>query len=269
MSSTRSPRSPGTSSRPHALVDLYVPARLGAPDELQARARSAGLDVIVLVAEDAFELPNLESVLAVNANGGPRVLVAPMIEGPGYRFVLFLPPGEINLESIESAGDARVVQKAVTELGGLALAVSPRQGQAGHVSRVAPPQPEGPQGVVVLTLPGSRLGRDLDMEDAAVTERPILGASGPFAALADIGRYATLLPIDSVGDDLGVLSGRIAGALRSGRGIAVEIMPRAGQERPRPDPREGRSDDAEHADKGDQKKGGRRRRRRKKKPDAV
>lgn len=267
MSSTRSTRTSSNASRPHALVDLYVPARLGSPELLQAHAKAAGLDLVVLVAEDAFELPNPDSVEAANASSGPRVLVAPMVEGPGYRFVLFLPPGEVNLESIESAGDARVVHAAVAELGGFALAVSPRQGQGGQVSRVAPPTPEGPQGVVALAVPGSRLGRDLDMEDAAVTERPILGASGPFATLAEIGRYATLLPIDVSGDDPVALSGRIASALRSGRGIAIEIGPRGNEVRPRPDPREGRSDDAEAGGHKGDKKGGRRRRR-KKKPDA-
>jgi len=267
MSSTRSTRTSSNQGRPHALVDLYVPARLGSPDLLQAHAKAAGLDLIVLVAEDAFELPNPESVDAANASAGPRVLVAPVVEGPGYRFVLFLPPGEVNLESIESAGDARVVHAAVAELGGFALAVSPRQGQGGQVSRVAPPAPEGPQGVVALAIAGSRLGRDLDMEDAAVAERPILGASGPFATLSEIGRYATLLPIDVSGDDPVALSGRIASALRSGRGIAIEIGPRAHEAKPRPDPREGRADDADDGHRGD-KKGGRRRRRRKKKPDA-
>lgn len=249
-------------------MDLYVPARLGSPEALQAQAKKAGLDAIVLVAEDAFELPNAEIMTAVNADGGPRVLVAPMVEGPGYRFVLFLPPGEVNLESIEAAQDARVVYAAVAELGGLALAVCPRQGPAGTVSRAAPTSPDGGQGVVVLTLPGSRLGRDLDLEDAAVGERAILGASGPFATVSDVGRYATLLPVDVGGADLAAISARLVGALRSGRGIAVEIGPRARDNKARPDPREGRDDGATD-EKGERVKGGgRRKRRRKRKPEA-
>jgi len=248
-------RTQGPSARPHALVDLYVPARLGSPEALQALAVSAGLDAIVLVAEDAFELPNPDSVTAVNENGGPRVLVAPMVAGPGYRFVLFLPSSEVNLESIEAAGDPRVVQAAVAELGGLALAASPRQGPGGEVSR-ATPTVDGRQGVIALAMAGSRLGRDLDLEDAAVAERAILGASGPFATVAEVGRYATLLPVDVRNGDLVTVSARVLSALQKGLGFAVEIEPRHAARRApeRPDPREGRNDENE-------KRGGRRRRR--------
>ena len=110
------------------------------------------------------------------------------------------------------------------------------------------------QGVVALTLPGSRLGRDLDLEDAAIAERPILGASGPFATASDIGRYATLLPIDVRNGDLVAVSGRLLSALKKGLGFAVEVQsgPRA-----EPDPNEGRQDD------GDKQAKQRRRRRRK------
>lgn len=254
-------RTQGPAARPHALVDLYVPARLGSPEALQALAVGAGLDAIVLVAEDAFELPNPDSVAAVNSNGGPRVLVAPMIAGPGFRFVLFLPSSEINLESIEAAGDPRVVQAAVAELGGLALAASPRQGQGGEVSRAVPLLDAGKQGVLALSMAGSRLGRDLDLEDAAVAERPILGASGPFATVSEVGRYATLLPVDVKTGDLVTVSARVLSALQKGLGFAVEIQPRHTDKRApeRPDPREGRNDD-------DAKGGPRRRRRRKSKP---
>lgn len=250
-------RSPGTATRPHALVDLYVPARLGPVDQLQAVAAKAGLDAIVVVAEDAFELPNAELMAAVNDNGGPRVLVAPMISGPGYRFALFLPSSEVNLESIEASGDPRVVQAAVGQLGGLAVAACPRQGAGGEVSR-ATPKVDGKAGVMALCVPGSRLGRDLDLEDATIAERSILGASGPFATLAEVGRYATLLPVDVRGE-LVAVGARVLGALGKGLGCAVEIETRAAVAEPRrPDPREGRGDDA--ADGGGQKRRRRRRR---------
>lgn len=252
-------RTHGTATRPHALVDLYVPARLGPVDQLQALAAKAGLDAIVVVAEDAFELPNAELMTAVNGNGGPRVLVAPMVSGPGYRFALFLPSSEVNLESIEASGDPRVVQAAVGELGGVALAACPRQGAGGDVMRT-PPRVDGKAGVIALSMPGSRLGRDLDLEDAAIAERPILGASGPFAALGDLGRYATLLPVDVRGD-LVTVGARVLGALGKGLGCAVEIESRApSPEQRRPDPREGRGDDAERSGQGGE--GGKRRRRR-------
>lgn len=257
-------RSLGSSSRPHALVDLYVPATLGTPEELQARAAAAGLDAIVLVAQDAFELPNPDDVAAANATAGaPRVLVAPMIAGPGYRFVLLLPPTEVNLESIEAAGDPRVVAHAIAELGGLALPACPRQGQGADVTRLTPVLGDGGHGVVALTRPGSRLGRDLDLEDTAACERPILGASGPFAALSDVGRYATLLPVDMRHGELVTIAERLLGALRRGLGLAVELGPRAPRrghgrdERVAPDPHEGRGEEAAP------QKGKRRRRRRK------
>ncbi len=105
-------------------------------------------------------------------------------------------------------------------------------------------------------MPGSRLGRDLDLEDAAVAERAILGASGPFATVAEVGRYATLLPVDVRNGDLVTVSARVLSALQKGLGFAVEIEPRHAARRApeRPDPREGRNDENE-------KRGGRRRRR--------
>jgi hypothetical protein len=241
-------RSLASPSRPHALVDLYVPAGLGTPEALQARAAALGLDAIVLVAQDAFELPNPDSIAAVNETpGAPRVLVAPLVAGPGYRFVLLLPPAEVNLESIEAAGDPRVVVHAVAELGGLALPTCPRQGPGGDVARATPLLGDGRHGVIALTPPGSRLGRDLDLEDTAAGERPILGASGPFATLDDVGRYATLLPIDVRGD-LATVSQRLLGALQRGLGFAVELQVKDGRDERRrpavPDPHEGRADEA-------------------------
>lgn len=252
----------GSSTRPHALVDLYVPASLGSLDELQARAATVGLDALVVVAHDAYELPDPETVNAANdRDGQPRVLVAPLVAGPGYRFVLFMPPSEINLESIEAAGDPRVVVRAIAELGGVALPACPRQGPGGEVTRVTPVIGDGAQGVVALSVPGSRLGRDLDLEDAAVVERPILGASGPFASLQDIGRYATLLPIDVREGDVVALGRRLMAALNKGSGFAVEVQAkrRRGARKHRPDPHEGRPDEEQAPRK-------KRRRRRRKKP---
>jgi len=255
MSPTRTTRA----TRTHALIDLYVPARLGSAEALQKRAGEVGLDAIVLVAEEAFELPNAEAMAAVSPDG-PRVITATMVSGPGYRFVVFLPPGhEVNLESIEATGDARMVQAAVAELGGIAVAVAPRQAQGGEVARATPLIAPEPKPVIALTRAGSHLGRDLDLEDAAIAERPIYGASGPFAQWDDLGHYATLLPVDPKDGDLATFSQRIVQAVARGRGFAVELVPKRGARPALPDPREGRSDED-----GGQRK--RRRRRGKGKP---
>jgi hypothetical protein len=258
-------RSHGPSTRPHSLVDLYVPSSLGSLEELQAKAGTVGLDAIVCVAHDAFELPDADSVDAANRREGqPRVMVAPLVAGPGYRFILFLPSSDINLESIEAAGDPRVVARAVSELGGLALPVCPRQGPNGGVARQTPIVGEGQHGVVAICAPRSRLGRDLDLEDTAVAERPILGGSGPFATLAEIGRYATLLPIDLRNAEPSGMMRQVMLSLAKGAGFAVELQSKrkAGRKRPEPDPLEGRDDE------GEPRQRKRRRRRRKAKPAA-
>ncbi|MBL8786600.1 MAG: hypothetical protein JNJ59_16975 [Deltaproteobacteria bacterium] len=239
MSPTRTTRA----TRTHTLVDLYVPARLGPAEALQKRAAEVGLDAIVVVAEEAFELPNAEAMAAISPDG-PRVLTATMVSGPGYRFIVFLPPGhEVNLESIEATGDARLVQAAVAELGGLALAVAPRQAQGGEVARATPQLAPEPKPVIVLAKAGSHLGRDLDLEDAAIAERPIYGASGPFAQLEDVGHYATLLPVDAKDGDLALFGQRIVQAIAKARGFAVELVPKRSQRPALPDPREGRNDE--------------------------
>ncbi|HRE91155.1 MAG TPA: hypothetical protein PK095_18680, partial [Myxococcota bacterium] len=71
--------------RAHALTDLYVPARLGSPSELQFVAREAGLDAIVRVAEDRAELASADELAALSPEG-PVVLNAVAVSGPGFRF---------------------------------------------------------------------------------------------------------------------------------------------------------------------------------------
>lgn len=250
--------------RAHVLVDLFVPARLGSPRELQFAAAKAGLDAIVRVADDPDELPTSEELSELDPDG-PAVLTATCVVGPGFRFACLLPADQTtSLESLEATGDAGLIQATVAELGGLALPVTPRQGPTGSVSRQAPLLGGPRVGVVALTIPGSRLGRDLDLEDTVIAERPILGGSGPFATLEEVGRYASLVAV-AVSGVLGseeapvpvpreVTIGGLASALASGRGFAVELAVK----RPQlwlPDPSEGREE-------GDEPRGDRRRRRR-------
>jgi hypothetical protein len=94
------------------------------------------------------------------------------------------------------------------------------------------------QGVIAILAEGSILARDLDCETLGEAGIPMLAASGPFARLDDIGRFATALPVHAADH------GAIARALRAGHGIAVEMVtPRRTAQRP-PDPFEGRDKDA-------------------------
>lgn len=246
--------------RAHALTDLYVPARLGSPSELQFVAREAGLDAILRVAEDRAELPTGDELAALSAEG-PIVLNAVAVSGPGFRFACLVPestaglPGLESLESLESMGDALLVQSAIAQLGGLALPVAPRREGQGVVSRRAFVRAPGSKvGVVALTIAGSLLGRDLDLEDAVIAERPVLGGSGPFAQR--IGRYATLVPLKARSARELTVAGLVE-SLSAGLGFAVEMLPRTPERVAIPDPQEGR-EDGDHPEK-------RRRRRRKRK----
>ncbi len=244
--------------RSHALVDLYVPARLGSLRDLQEAARDAGLDGFVYAVEEAADVPSIEDFEALDPLG-PVVVIAATITGMGFRFACLVPSHlALDVEAVESQGDPILVQTALASMGGLALPVAPRQAAPGVVGRSATVL-SGPNrcGVVALAIPGSRLGRDLDLEDTVLSERPILGASGPFATVRDIGRYATLLPFPFRGaQHLAADQQRLIAALASGVGVAVEqILP---EPRPGalPDPREGRDDE-----RGDRRKRPRRRRR--------
>ena len=228
--------------RAHVLIDLYVPARLGSPAELQFVARKAGLDAIVRVAEDASEAPT-EAELTELAPDGPSVLPAVAVSGPGFRFACVVPDGAPDLESLEATGDGRLVQTAIAGLGGLALPAAPRRGPTGTVARrVWELDPSSKCGVVAMTVPGSLLGRDLDLEDTVIAERAVLGGSGPFAT--QIGRFASLLPLRRhAGAEKGLSSRELVDALSLGRGFAVELLPRASEGVIHtPDPNEGRED---------------------------
>jgi len=246
-----------------ALVDLFVPAHAGSLDEVLAAADRAGLDAIVLVAEALSELPTDEQRAALATTYRCHLHLACVVSGAGFRFALLAPHGfeGLSLESVESSGDPKTVQAAAAALGGVALPVSPRQGASGEVARQVPPLPPDGVGVLAFVAAGGRLGRDLDIEDAAIAERRILGGTGPFGGVADIGRYATVLPADA--SDLASL----VGALQRGLGVCVELGAQhaAKQQKPEPSPFEGREAEAEDAPA----KRKRRRRRRGKKPDGT
>lgn len=224
------------SSRSFALVDLYFPAHAATPEQVQEVADRAGLDAVLLVAESLAELPHPEALAALP--GRCRLHVACAVSGVGFRFAIVAPLGfdGFSFDAVESSNDPRTIQAAAHALGGVALPVSPRQSSATSVERQVQPLPAAHVGVVALVAAGSRLGRDLDIEDAGIAERRILAGTGPFGALADLGRYATILPASA-----GELA-TIVGALQRGLGAGVELIARkpVSARHRRPDPREGR-----------------------------
>lgn len=260
------PRLAMGTARPFALVDLYFPAHAAPAAEVLAAADAAGLDALVLVAEQLSELPSAAELAELAERGRCRLHVACAVSGPGFRFMLVTARGfdGLSLEAIESSGDPKVIHAAAQALGGAAIPVSPRQASSGEVARQVPPLPTEAIGVVALVAAGSRLGRDLDLEDASIAERRILGASGPFATVAELGRYATLVPAPA--SDLAA----IIGALQRGLGFAVELghkkpkTTRHGRPAPKPtSPFEGReAEAAAAADAAGADKKKRRRRRR-------
>jgi len=224
------------SSRPFALVDLYFPAHAATPEEVQAAADRAGLDAVLLVAESPSELPSAEALAALP--GRCRLHVACAVSGAGFRFAILAPGGfdGFSVDAVESSNDPTTVQAAARALGGVALPVSPRQSGPNAVERQVRPLPSDQVGVVALVASGSRLGRDLDIEDAGIAERRVLAGTGPFGVLADLGRYATILPASP-----DALAG-LVGALQRGLGAAIELVARRpiSARHRRPDPREGR-----------------------------
>lgn len=209
----------------NALIDLFVPAHIAPLDAIVAAAKDAGLDAVILAADDPEELPDPDEIAAFNAvaakgNGDPYVHVGCTISGVGFR-VLVLYDGDlesISLDAIEATGDLNLVHASVRELGGCALPICPRQGLEGSVLRQLAPLPETPSlGIVAMVAGGSPLGRDLDVEDAGIYKRRVLAASGPFADAKQLGRFATLLP--SGADDMG----GIIAALTQGYGVGIEL----------------------------------------------
>ncbi|MCC6622287.1 MAG: hypothetical protein IT385_13575 [Deltaproteobacteria bacterium] len=242
------------SPRSFALIDLYFPAHAATPEQVQEAADRAGLDAVLLVAECQGDLPSPEALAALP--GKCRLHPACVVSGAGFRFAIIAPRGfdGFSFDAVEASNDPRTIQAAAHALGGVALPVRPRQSAPTAVERQVAPLPADRVGIVALVAAGSRLGRDLDIEDAGIAERRILGGTGPFGALADLGRLATILP-----GDPGELAS-LVGALQRGLGVGVELVakrPVSARHR-RPDPREGR----EHEAPKEQAQKKRRRRRR-------
>ncbi|MGM0574193.1 MAG: hypothetical protein ACQEXJ_00470 [Myxococcota bacterium] len=204
----------------YSLVDLYVPASAGSPEEVAEAAANAGLDALVYVAHTWEELPDEEEIAALaERRDRPTVHPALVSLGLGWRFALLLPEwgNETVYNAVEALATPDAIQTTVTEAGGCALPVSPRQSPDGEVMREGPIlADEPPIGVVAQVAGGSELGRDLDTEDAGAAGRRILGATGPFGKLRDVGTFMTFLPGDGRDVD------NLVDVINRGFGVAVE-----------------------------------------------
>lgn len=217
---------------PNSLIDLYFPMHAAEPERLVEAARGAGIDAVVVVADTPDELPDDDEVTRLNAAGGPQIHRAVAVGGEGFRVALLLAGGfdAAPFDAIEAAGDPTLIQAAVHELRGCAIPICPRQTVEGGVVRRTAALPAEPAvGVVAMVAGGNHMGRDLDVEDAAIAGRRVLSATGPFGKLADFGRYATLLP--AAADD----PAAIIRSLNQGYGVGIELVtPPPDDEAPNP-----------------------------------
>ena len=241
-----------------ALIDLFVPAHLAEPDILCRRAAEAGLDGLVIAFDAGDDTPTEGELHDLRTRFGVAVHVGrSLVAANGLRLLVL---GVENIGSdviaaVEATGNATLMRAALHEIERDLAAVGPgrtgfavvriglRQGPGRTVERAPVPlDPADAPGVVAILAEGSILARDLDCETLGESNIPMLAASGPFARLDDIGRFATALPVHAADH------GAIARALRAGHGIAVEMVtPRrtAGHPtQPQPDPFEGRDKEA-------------------------
>jgi hypothetical protein len=208
---------------PSSLVDLYVPGNVGPFEEVAEAAARAGLDAVVWVAESPEALP---PAAAAAHERGDRAAVhgALVLEGPGYRMLVLAARARL-LKFATTAGalgSPADIADAARLAGGVALAVSPRQGAGGAVCREPAALPGScVAGMVVQVCENTHFGRDLDLEDAGALGRRILGGTGPFGGFDDVGRYASYVPGDARDVE------ELVALLARGTGVAVEIGGRA------------------------------------------
>jgi hypothetical protein len=201
------------------LVDLYVPATAAPFGAVAEAAARAGLDCVVWVADGPEALPPASAAASEDRNRA-ALHGALAVGGEGYRMLLLAPRAKLAKLYAAVAGlDApAAISAAARAVGGVAVAVSPRQGEGGSVAREPAPLDDDCQaGMIVQVCESTHFGRDLDLEDAGALSRRILGATGPFGTLDDVGRYATYVPGDARDiDDLIAM-------LAKGSGVAVEM----------------------------------------------
>lgn len=232
------------------LVDLYVSAAVGSTTEAWQAAMEAGLDGLVYVVDHADDVSAVLEAASQLEKEGPTRLMAGLSlrSSEGLRLVA-LAPQEPRGPAPTSGATASEIQAQSIAWGGFVLPVCPRHDDDGYPLQEAPAATVTAPGWVVLTPQGSLLGRDLALENCVGGGHIILGATGPFGSLEDIGRISTWLAADPQRPATWLE------ALSLGASIAVE------RER-----QEERKQKADQANAGGPKKK-RRRKRRKRRPE--
>jgi len=220
--------------RKQSLIDLYVPSSFGTVDEIADIASNEGLDAVCYVVGTTEDFPEVDEVASANERGRANVIPTLKVEGMGYRWLILVPNwDDAPMEALESTEDPQILRDAVDELGGAMIPICPHQTESqGVVPSIMAFPKDHRVGLVSMVANGSRLGRHLDIEEASLTHRRILGATGPFGHVDDMGRYATLVP-SSLASETG-----IARALNQGLGVAVEM--RHAPEQPKKPKKRGR-----------------------------
>ena len=228
--------------RRYGLVDLYVPVSFGTPAEVADAATNSGLNAVVYVAQMEEECPDPDEIAEVNAQDGATLIPAISLMSTGGRLLVLTPECDPSTyELLDTVGDLGLLQDAVTEMGGTVVAVAPYLDADGEVSRHMQAIPDRIEsGIVSMIVAGRHLARQLEIEDAAILGRRVLGATGPFGSLDRLGRFASFLPLDE-----GV-EGMIA-SLNRGEGVSVELWtpkpkrrPQSSDKRRRRRPRRGK-----------------------------
>ena len=215
--------------RQQCLIDLYVHSSTGTVEEIADVASNEGLDAVCYVVDSIDDLPGAEEIDSVNERGRAVVLPGLSVEGMGSRWLILVPEwNEAPMEIFETVNDAQLLASAVKELGGTLIPICPHQGLAQDTIRQLDRFPEKHRvGWVSMVVKGSELGRHLDLEEASVSGCRILGATGPFGRVDDMGRFATLLPAQSAS------LASVTAALNEGLGVCVELRPAPEPKKPK------------------------------------
>lgn len=205
--------------RVQSIIDCYVSASLGTPDEIADVASNLGLDAVLYVFHSSDEVPCPQAIAAANERGKATLHAALHVNVQGTRVVLLLPTfDDAPWEVLEETQDLALLTEAVVECEGALLPVAPHQGPECQACADVVSTPENHRtGWVAMVEAGSSLGRHLDLEDCSLQGRRVLGGTGPFATVDQVGRYATILPgsADS--------STELIASLVKGLGMAVEL----------------------------------------------
>ncbi len=199
------------------LVDPYVTYDPATFEVAIHHAQQARLDAVVLVGPAFEEAPDPEALTALGEEVGVALYWGREFEVDGVRMLSIETPEHIAAE-LDLGSGIEALLKTVEARGGKLLPVTPRQLDATSVARERrlPADPALPV-VVGLVDGGTRLGRDLELEDAGECQRRVIAGTGPFSDASRVGRFATLLRADPLS------RASVLAQLTSGAGIAVEL----------------------------------------------